>query len=867
MYALRIGDPTGGWVEFPLMPPAVRPELLKVSQTGCLKEDERYKLRVVTDSPSVISDVSVVVDGEEVARGLSEARASYRNDDGALLYVYTPTLVGSPGTDGQIALLIYGFARIEASITLDGGEIVLLESDDIPVLARGDREQETERVDSMFDALFSAPPSQPLQWMLTGTPSSDERFSIVEGGTANPASRSVSTFLQVTDQVLSGFERLLPSFRGHVRSSIQEVPTRVSGNRVRVAGAREAFWIASHPDLLQRSRVESGVRMGSGFYMPRYVQTDQRAHSYDTYENRLIVSFLAACGQRLGRVSALIESERGLSESVERAMNPFSTEGYVFSSLLIASSGQRRREAILERSDSLRRKAIALLHAYKTAMPGVEPGRFLPPRRSKVFQEVVPYSKLYELMMEWCAMGDLDIRGSLLALRTARMDRFYEYYVLLSILSRLHEQGFKPSSTVDSPIGVVEYSLARTSRYYRNEGQVANKYVLEGETGTVTLYYQPVIYGDTREENGIRLHRTSVGAMGHDSYYTPDFLLVFSSEGGVKTIAIDAKYRYSRGVMSGAPECEFQKCLRKYRQETSGILGPANAVWLLCGRDTQVETRYWEQSSWSQSTKGYIRSGAMTLTPMGDDLEGLLETIGIIRRPVEDDTPFDEADSRDGNHQLDLGVEAARGPSAMDDSQDANASPIEPIAVVDSGIKEPSDQTKAVARDEVLEDTGAIMGKAAIDSSAVQGERISDSKGADPEDEAPSNEGRAPLAHVDGDAEQAMKAADETRDIPKPKAGTLVKMAPRGDTMAQAGELVRQIAELLGQNERLLFDDAWSRANIGLGRPILRASRPKGKAAGRYVPYALDGKDLFLARDWTPLNVNKAHQLIRRLSK
>ena len=632
MYALRIGDSAGVWAEFPLFSPSSRPELLKVSPDGCLKEDEKYKLRVVTDSPGIISDISIVVDGEEVAKGIAEERVNYRTDDGVSFYVYAPTLLGSSEFESKILLLIHGFARIEVSLSFASGKTMILESDDIPVLVRGNREQETKRVDSMFDALFSAPPSQPLQWMLTGTPSSDGRFSIVEGGTTSSASRSVSTFLQVTHQVLTGFERLLPSFRGHVRSSIREVPTRVPGNKVRVAGAREAYWIASHPDLLQRSRIESGIRMGSGFYMPRFVQTDQRTHSYDTYENRLIVSFLSACAQRLGRISTLIESERGYSESIKRAMNPFSVEGYVFTSLLITSSGQRRMETILERADALRKKATILQHAYKTAMPGVEAERFLPPRRSKVFQEVVPYTQLYELIMEWCAMGDLDIRGSLLALRTARMDRFYEYYVLLSVLSRLYEHGFRPCSTVESPIGIVEYSLSRTSRYYRNEGQVANRYVLDGEMGTVTLYYQPVIYGDSREENGIYLHRTSVGAMGYDSYYTPDFLLTFSTENGEKTVVIDAKYRYTHGVMGNDPDSEFQNCLRKYCHETSSVLGPPSAVWLLCGRDTEVETRYWERSSWAQSAEGYIRSGATTLTPMGDGLNDLLGMIGILQQ-------------------------------------------------------------------------------------------------------------------------------------------------------------------------------------------------------------------------------------------
>ena len=867
MYSLRIGNPSGGWTEFPLTAPAARPELLKISPDGCLKEDESYQLRLVTNSDDSITDISVIVDGEEVAKGLAEGSSSYHDSNGELLHVYTPTLLGRSGADGQILLLIYGFARIEVSLALASGDTLSLESDDIPILVRGDRESETARVEGMFDALFSAPPSRPLQWMLTGTPSYNERFSIVEGGTTSPASRSVSTFLQITDQVLSGFEQFLPSFRSHVRSSIHGVPARVPGNKVRVASAREARWIASHPQVLQRSRVESGIKMGSGFYMPRYVQTEQKARSYDTYENRTIVSFLSACGQRLGRLSSLIESEQGLGESVETALNPFSAEGYVLSSLLIATSSMRRGEAVRERAESLRRKAASLEHAYQLAAPGVNPDRFLPPRRSKVFQEVAPYTKLYELMMRWCTMGDLDMRGSLLALRTARMDRFYEYYVLLAILSKLDQHGFRPSNAVEPPIEVVEYSLAKTSRYFRNEGQVANKIVLDGKTGTVALYYQPVIYGDDREENGIRLHRTSVGASGHDSYYTPDFLIIFRGEGGSKTVVVDAKYRYTRAVMEDSPDSEFRKCLRKYRQEVSSVFGPPDAVWLLCGRDTEVENRYWEQSTWAQSTTGFIRSGAMTLTPMGDNLEALLETLGIIRRPTESDATPDEADNRDGDYQPDHDAETAEVFSEYDDCHGAGASPIESEAAVDSDLNASSDQAPAARQNGIPKDCEAIASKPTDDSVAALDERSDDCEGAASEDEVPPGAETFTHAHIEAVEAQAKATEEQASNVPKPRAGSKGKRAARGDSPTRAGNLVRQIAELLGQNESLLFDDGWSRDNLGLGRPALRASRPTGKEAGRYVPYTLNGGDLFLAKDWTPLNINKANQLIRRLSK
>lgn len=838
MYALRIGSSSGGWTEFPLMAPAARPELLKISPNGCLKEDERYQLRLVTDSSDALSDISVIVDGEKVADGLAGECVSYRDDSGTTLYVYTPKLVRSSGAEGQILLLIYGFARIEVELSFANSSVVILESDDIPVLVRSDLESETARVEGMFDALFSAPPTKPLQWMLTGTPSYDERFSIVEGGTTSPASRSVSTFLQVTAQILSEFERLLPSFRSHARSSISEVPARVPGSKVRVAGAREAHWIATHPHLLQRARAESGIKLGGGFYMPRYVETGQRARSFDTYENRTIVSFLSACGQRLGRLSSLIDSERGVSESVEKALNPFSADGYVLSSLLIASSSHRRGEATRGRAESLRRKASALEHAYMLAVPGVEPGRFLPPRRSKVFQEVVPYTKLYELMIRWCTMGDLDIRGSMLALRTARMDRFYEYYVLLSILTELEKRGFAPAASEESPIGVVGYSLAQTSRFFRNEEQVANRFVLAAEGCTVTLYYQPVIYGDNREENGIRLHRTTLGDNGFDSYYTPDFLLVISGAAGARTVAIDAKYRHTRAVMEDRPDGEFMKCLRKYRQEVSGING-SPAVWLLCGRDTQVETLFWERSSWAQSAEGFIRSGATSLTPMGSGLGELLDIIGI-RRPMDKDTvpiawQSNQADDYAPAFETIIEEPLEGNVGLPEDS----VQPAEPEIALGSESVTVSAQIASPAENRSENQAETAVSKQALGSSEIDDKRASD------------------LETASSDSETAVR--------PKPSSKGGKKS--RKESPSRAEGLVVQISELLGQESQLLFDDWWSRTNIGLGRPVLRRSAPTGKEASRYVPLTLNGEELFLARDWTPLNINKAMLLIKRLSK
>ena len=129
-----------------------------------------------------------------------------------------------------------------------------------------------------------------------------------------------------------------------------------------------------------------------------------------------------------------------------------------------------------------------------------------------------------------------------MVLHTWKMDKLYEYYVLYELLSALHGRGFSPNSSLDaSPIEQAHYSL--DSRYFQNETQVATVFRLVRGDERITLYYQPVIYGDEREEHGISLHRTTLTSAGFDSYWTPDYLIVHESCEGTRTLVLDAKFR------------------------------------------------------------------------------------------------------------------------------------------------------------------------------------------------------------------------------------------------------------------------------------------------------------------------------------
>lgn len=206
--------------------------------------------------------------------------------------------------------------------------------------------------------------------------------------------------------------------------------------------------------------------------------------------------------------------------------------------LVVVVACLRRERPFAERARALRRKARRLSRALSDAFDSVSNVRYRLPRRSKVFQEVKPYADVHACMHRWEDFGEFLVLRDGLTLQAWRMDKLYEYYVLYRLFDALSVNGFALNESCDEPARRVGYSLQ--SRYYANETQVANVYRLVCGSERVTLFYEPVVYGNMREENGIDLHRTTRTERGNDSFWTPDCLIRHEANGRVRRIVLDA---------------------------------------------------------------------------------------------------------------------------------------------------------------------------------------------------------------------------------------------------------------------------------------------------------------------------------------
>lgn len=636
---LRLVDAHAGTqVDFPLLE-GYAPASLDLAPEGAVHEARDYEAYVLTDADLTGADAQWSVNGEgtvgvtfqaaqDADAGAPAAPCEGCPEKGVRLWRIMPAC----GDAWRPFALTYGFAHVE--LALGSGE-VLATRDIACVCDRSDQEQ---AVAAMMETLLLGPDFEAMRWMLADSDAPAPRRALIALGSEPDTSRSLAMFLELAEHVLQGFARNLGFLCSHAYRRTVKADVVVGPRQVRHVGRREVQWLVANPGVLREAGAGAPVRVNGAGYLPERMRTERPQATRDVPENRAVLAFARVVAASLADACAeaclQVEGLRQIRERLEELCG----EDGVTPSVIIIDACLSREEPVMERARTLLSRARSVTRALTRAMPEVGRERWRLPRRTKPFQEIPAYAELHLLMRRWDEFGEFSMRRDNLVLHTWRMDKLYEYYVLYRLLATLHGMGFDLDySRAAEPARCARYSLA--DRDYANEEQVATVYDLVRADERLTLYYQPVLYADEREENGVRLHRTSAGS--RHPYWTPDYLLVREAGGTRTTAVLDAKFRrpadvrrYESVGLSGGysaqTESTLRECLRKYKLETAGADGRGvDAVWLLCGRTTQGEVWRAQASAWARGQGGLACDGVATLAPGADALGEVLRELGI----------------------------------------------------------------------------------------------------------------------------------------------------------------------------------------------------------------------------------------------
>jgi hypothetical protein len=858
---------------------ASRPELTYTHE-GTLHESHRYAALLITNCETLPRLASFSINGEDE------------------LGVFLNPLTGVPDVDEEAGWssyqlvfegdkkylfnMVYGLARIMLSFESEG---VLHEYETLDITCRCERADYEEIVAGMLRELSGARDRTALDWMLSGGVTTYEGTGLVEVRAADDAAQPFEALVALVQDILRVYRRHLHYF--YVRGHGKTVPLEklVSPKSVRRLGRGELMWLAQNPDQLYETAQKTAIHVGGKYYLASRVKTDRRHTSFDNLENRALIAFAKEISRVLGRAINEVEADVVRLQGVEEELKSLGEGEGILPSLVVARVSLQHELPLLEKARKLQREARGVFLQLQEVFPDVVEVPYKLPRRTKVFQEIIPYADMHACMRRWAAFGRVETRYDTLALNTFRIDKLYEYYVLFKLLTALREKGFELDKGVHEPAFVARYSLEAEGRDFRNETQVATVYKLARGEEKLTVYYQPVIYGDEREEYGIDLHRLTPSR--NHPFWTPDYMIVREREGVVQRMVIDAKFRHVENVhwiraLSGDTTkrtdyttSAFLDCLLKYKMGIGGAPGvQVDAMWVVFARGEEKLVHTYQQSAWAQSAFEGLPDGVASASPQLDCVSEMLDELGIEgegkrcsrrerREGLESRESFESRESREGCGGLESreSLEAREGRLADSlrvrraetrvrekveaaDITDAEVAAAEAAAKAESEAKNEQALQKARRRYQRRQPLEQTL-------------RTKQQRQAKQEQRAAKQELRR----------RKREALPQYEKSASTKPATSIKRleAPFDEeTLALVSELVKFCFD-----KELLFKADFAQLSLGITHPLLKKSRGKGREAKWYTPEAMQFNEVegHVFCVWRPDTKNKLKQLVARYKK
>lgn len=338
--------------------------------------------------------------------------------------------------------------------------------------------------------------------------------------------------LDAAQTILAAYERLLPWFRMSPRTKTRSSQTLGSAEQMRSFTAATAAYIATHPDELMESAVDTGVRLGRRAFLPKRTLIDGAAEDRDTPENRAVVGFLMTVERKLRSALLGLGHEAGTTprstpRTVVKSGRGFSPSGnasdatasrpahshYVAGTALLEAFASHHAADRIAASDAVKvtlemRRATSLLRTLAGAFPFHTRPVARMPAPTPVFERIGPYREVWLLMRAWfrSGLGDsaapaADVKEDFV-LEALDTPRLYERLVVTVLLDGIRAAGMNLTS-----VDMIPWPTHPVTS--------ANRWTFEGVAppgvpASVTLWYEPAVFapGDV-DRHGIGLIRTT----------------------------------------------------------------------------------------------------------------------------------------------------------------------------------------------------------------------------------------------------------------------------------------------------------------------------------------------------------------------
>ncbi len=347
-----------------------------------------------------------------------------------------------------------------------------------------------------------------------------------------------------------------------------------SFDKLQSISQRTIQYITNHIDELAVVNYDTGIRYNNQYYQPNRVLVESNSYSYDVYENRIIIGFLKTL---VSEINLIIKS---LLEKTYLKNKSSSQDGYIDSMYQIFSRSIKRINGYIESLKSLHNKYQQLYYFYiRLFNISADEVRTLPVF-TPAFRSINSYRQIYTVIHKWFSIGNYDLGKDELLLSFISTSKIYEYYCLIKMLCHI---------TLNTNYALTESK--HISYHVNNSRNMDTKYnntfIFNKNSVKLTLYFQPVVYGDSRAYNGLDIFRnTSTNSKTENSnrgkIYTPDYIIKIEHDGTADYIILDAKFSTPENIRI----YQLQELVYKYLFSISTLneADHIKGLYILCGK-------------------------------------------------------------------------------------------------------------------------------------------------------------------------------------------------------------------------------------------------------------------------------------------
>ena len=544
----------------------------KISEGVSLVEDGHYSiLCTLYDSDPNIQTIELLLNGEIIS-SIDDLEDVDIDEDFHFSF---------PLRTNQPFLLLYDIAQLSVRVFTFNGESYSFFSSYLVCLST--KKIDSENVKQMITELLDFDDPTINEWMFHSASKTQDNFGMIEGSLRDHAHKSLNAYLQMIEEIYLRYVQNLGYFRTQPHSIVLQVHTLLPFEKIRKISTNSVVWLSQNMEQLHEVENSCITRDGQS-YLPNKMLSSETKKSLNNFENQVVLSFLNAVYLRNASIITTLQEAIHKEE-----MFIFSIRGMEKGDLrapIIAVKEMNLENSIntLNKLKNINNGFRTLLAAYKAVLPCDEfPFKEIP-RKTKIFQELQAYVRVYELIIRWFRFGEFDFERENLIFHIRKIDKLFEYYCLYRLLRMLKGEGYRACS--EDSISSYAYQLPAHS-LYQNETVVSNTYKLTNGQNIVTLFYVPVVYSN-RFENAIHLYRTTIEARGQ-SYFAPDFILKFEDNSlQDKYVILDAKFSSYNTIVNYYLNAEIQKYVNSIAH-TDNSYQAIVMMWLLQGRIDSIK--------------------------------------------------------------------------------------------------------------------------------------------------------------------------------------------------------------------------------------------------------------------------------------